>query len=73
MIELEVLCRVCRRSFIPTRADVVAGVWRICPRCRDGPETPGVRSRVAPDQELSDDPRASDVEADPEDERTEAA
>ena len=31
---LEVLCRRCLRTWIPTAARHRAGVWRICPKCR---------------------------------------
>jgi hypothetical protein len=48
MIDLEVLCRSCRRTYIPTRADVVAGVWRLCPRCRDGPAAEDPRAISPP-------------------------
>lgn len=38
MIEIEVRCQRCRVTFIPLHADYIRGVWRVCPRCRDGPE-----------------------------------
>ncbi len=37
-IEIEVRCQRCRETFIPDHSDYIRGVWRVCPRCRDGPE-----------------------------------
>jgi hypothetical protein len=31
---LEVVCKVCKRSYEPSRKDVIAGVWQVCPACR---------------------------------------
>lgn len=35
-----VLCSRCGRPWQPARCELVAGTWRICPACRDGPHRP---------------------------------
>lgn len=35
---IDVICARCKRSFEPDHSDYVAGRWRVCPRCRDGPK-----------------------------------
>jgi hypothetical protein len=49
-IHIETTCIRCERIHKPSRDDFRHGVWRICPRCRDGPESKGIRSHDDPEQ-----------------------
>lgn len=44
-IELVVRCRTCGREWIPGNADVRAGTWRTCPRCRAQAEPEPIDAR----------------------------
>ncbi len=45
---IDVTCHQCRRQYEPDHSDYVAGRWRLCHRCRDGP--PPSFSRPTRDQ-----------------------
>lgn len=60
MIEIETTCRQCRETFTPDHADYVRGLWRVCPRCRDGPESTGATGHDDPNQTLSGQINASE-------------
>lgn len=38
MIAISTTCIVCGTEHEPTHADVIAGTWRTCPRCRGQPD-----------------------------------
>lgn len=37
MIEITTTCARCGADFTPSHSDYVRGIWRVCQRCRDGP------------------------------------
>jgi len=37
---IETTCRRCGAGFEPDRRAIAAGVWRLCPACRDGDPDP---------------------------------
>jgi hypothetical protein len=45
---IETTCIRCERIVRPSREDFRAGVWRICPACRDGPPAQGIREPCGP-------------------------
>lgn len=46
MAVLETFFTVCGRQWEPSRQDLIAGVWKTCPGCRDA-ETPSKSDRNA--------------------------
>lgn len=36
-ISIVISCRSCGTSYTPSSADIVRGVWRLCPPCREPP------------------------------------
>ena len=38
MIEIEATCTTCGHVFTPSHDAYVRGDWRVCTRCRDGPD-----------------------------------
>lgn len=59
MPTLEVSCRMCERIHTPTQDDFRRGIWRVCPRCRDGPAS--IRRHEADPQTLSGPNNASEM------------
>ncbi len=42
-------------------ATLVAGTWRVCCHCREGPQSQGIRSHEGAGKTLSGDPTASNI------------
>lgn len=38
-IAIEAVCRQCGRVYLPSPDDIRRGAWRLCPPCRDGPDS----------------------------------
>lgn len=50
---IDVTCHQCRRQYEPDHSDYVAGRWRLCHRCRDGPPPSRVPSVQPPNTRLA--------------------
>lgn len=63
MIELETTCRRCGREWQPDHSDYLRDTWRVCPRCRDGPDPQGIQRHVDHKQTRTEAPDASHEES----------
>lgn len=60
-IEMEITCRQCELIFTPSHQDFRRGSWRICRRCRDGPDRTGTRSHATTSHEQTGGQNDPDV------------